>query len=311
MADEAREKGSITLSSGDVAYYEAGPETGIPVLFIHGIPTSGYLWRDVISFIGTEYHCYSPDLYGLGDSVPRPGLALHMENQAEMLLEFMTVLGHETFHVVCHDQGGAAAQIIMARHGERLERVVLTDCVCYDNWPVPFIAGLQKLGEVPFLLDFLSGSGFMEWLEKSTIFSAFRRGVFDPSRLTDASIHEYLRPLTENALRRQNFISFLKAGNSRYTMAYVPELKQFNKPVLILWAADDYYISPSWGARLAEDIPGVVDFKLIPFCGHFWQEEKASEFSSYIHEFLRTQDRRKQRSPLQKRRGKKAGPDPG
>ena len=63
-------------------------------------------------------------------------------------------------------------------------------------------------------------------------------------------------------------------------------LKKFDKPTMVIWAADDYYISPSWGKRLAEDIPGTKEFHLVPFCGHFWQEEKPAEFSSKIAVFL-------------------------
>jgi len=66
----------------------------------------------------------------------------------------------------------------------------------------------------------------------------------------------------------------------------VEGLRKFDRPTLILWAADDYYISPSWGRKLLDDIPGAQRMELIPFCGHFWQEEKPAEFSSLMGEFL-------------------------
>jgi pimeloyl-ACP methyl ester carboxylesterase len=66
----------------------------------------------------------------------------------------------------------------------------------------------------------------------------------------------------------------------------VDGLKRFDKPTLILWAADDPHISPSWGRRLFDDIPGAERFELIPFCGHFWQEERPAEFAAHMGEFL-------------------------
>ena len=65
-----------------------------------------------------------------------------------------------------------------------------------------------------------------------------------------------------------------------------PEFDTRHHPEL---AADDYYISPSWGRRLQEDIPGARTMALVPFCGHFWQEERPAEFASIIGDFLAEQ----------------------
>jgi pimeloyl-ACP methyl ester carboxylesterase len=140
------EKRYLRTRFGNIAYLEAGTNTNPPVLFVHGIPTSSFLWRHVLEFLQNDFHCYAPDLMGLGDTEVDPESDhFHMEAQAEMLLEFMTAQGHECFSIVCHDQGGAAAQIIAGRHPERLTCLVLTDCVCYNNWPTPTIASLQTL----------------------------------------------------------------------------------------------------------------------------------------------------------------------
>lgn len=208
-----------------------------------------------------------------------------MDSQSEMLLELMSVLGHERFAVVAHDQGGAAAQIIAARQPERLTAMVLTDCVCYDNWPVAVIATLQRLVQLPGVKRLVSNASLMAWLETRTPLSAFRRGVHGKP-IAPAVIREYLRPLREGKARREAFISFLLAGSPRYTEVTVPALRRFEQPTFVIWAADDRYLSPSWGLRLKEDIPGARRFELIPFCGHFWQEERPAEFASHIGAFL-------------------------
>lgn len=271
---------------GDVAFLETGSKEQPPLLFIHGIPTSGFLWRHVMRFLQNDFHCYAPDLMGLGDTRVVPASEFHMEAQAEMLAGFMTELGHDEFAVVAHDQGGAAAQILAARLPKRLRAMVLTDCVCYDNWPVSTIAHLQALARIPVLPDLLNRGGVTAWLQTKTRLSSFRRGVHDPSRLTDDAIREYLRPLEGPRAHRKAFEAFLLAGHPRYTQRAVDGLRQFDKPTMVLWAADDRYLSPSWGLKLMEDIPGAERFELVPFCGHFWPEERPAEFASKMGEFL-------------------------
>ena len=271
-----------------------------PVLLVHGIPTSSYLWRDVMRMLSVDFHCYAPDLMGLGDTEVDPHKDLfHMEAQAEMLIELMETLGHRSFGLVCHDQGGAAAQIIAARSPDRVDCLVLTDCVCYDNWPVPAIARLQQLARLPLLTDLLGKVGILEWLQTSTPLSDFGRGVFSRDRLAKASIQEYLKQLRAGGDAALRFKRFLLAGHPRYTQLAVPGLKRFEKPTLVVWAGDDRYISPSWGRKLFGDIPGARRFELVPFCGHFWQEERPAEFTSHISEFL-GEHLSQERSPLDK-----------
>ena len=287
MSQTTISKKFIRTSQGNIAYLEAGADGKPPVLFVHGIPTSSYLWRDVLRFLQNDFHCFAPDLMGLGDTEVDPDATeFHMDGQAEMLVEFMAAHGHDEFAIVCHDQGGAAAQIIAARMPDRVTCLVLTDAVCYDNWPVPAVARLQRLAEIPVLPDLLNRLGVTERMETRSRASAFRRGVYERRKLSDEAIREYLRPLRSGRARREGFRQFLLAGSSRFTQLAVPGLKTFDKPTLVVWAADDHYLSPSWGRKLFEDIPGARQFELVPFCGHFWQEERPSEFSSIIGEFL-------------------------
>lgn len=286
-AAAAIEKKFVRTTYGEVAYLETGRAGAPPVLFVHGIPTSSFLWRHVLRFLQDDFHCFAPDLMGLGDTRVDPG-ATHgysWEAQAEMLLETMQALGHDRFAVVCHDQGGAAAQILAARLPDHVTALVLTDCVAYDNWPVPAIAQLQRLARLGPLGELLGQPRLMEWIETHPRFSRFKKGVFDPKKLTDDVIREYLRPMRSRE-GRESFRQFLLAGHPSFTELALPGLKRFEKPTLVIWAADDHYLSPSWGRRLKDDIPGATRFELVPFCGHFWQEERPSEFASIMREFL-------------------------
>lgn len=283
-------KTTLQTSYGRIAYLEAGDPSRPTILFVHGIPTSGLLWRHVIRLLASEFHCIAPDLMGLGDSTVDDATPVHMEAQAEMLAELMDRLGHADWSVIAHDQGGAAAQHMAAMWPDRVRTLTLTNCVAFDNWPVPEIARLQALWRVPLLPELLVRAGLFAWRETRTPLSAFRRGVHHPERLSDSMIREYLRPLHGTPLQRRGFVRFLRAGDPRTTVVAARGLRRFERPTLVLWAADDRYISPSWGKRLAEEIPGTVALQLVPFCGHFWQEERPAEFAVHLLSFLRRHD---------------------
>ena len=280
------EKRFVDTRKGRIAYLQAGDPSLPPVLFVHGIPTSSYLWRHVIRFLRNDFCCYAPDLMGLGDTEVDPTTGrFDMDAQAEMLGEFMTAMGHETFGLVCHDQGGAAAQILAVRENHRIRCFALTDCVCYDNWPVPVVVAYQRLLRLPGA-DRLMNRSLIGWFEGRSRWSSFKRGVHDTNAFTEEAAREYLRPLLGSKVGRERFRQFILAGHPRYTELVVPALREMKTPSLVLWAADDHYLSPSWGRQLFEDIPGADSFQLIPFCGHFWQEERPAEFSAHSGRFL-------------------------
>jgi 2-hydroxymuconate-semialdehyde hydrolase len=275
-------------AKGTIAYLEAGEPTAPHVLLVHGIPTSSYLWRDVIPLLAGQFHCLAPDLMGLGDTDVDPrSTDFGMLSQAEMLDDFLDAVGAGNTHVVAHDQGGAAAQILAVNRTSRVRSLVLTDCVAYDNWPVPAIARLQLAARLaPRTVSLLCRAGFMTWWQQRSPRSSFRRGVSRPDRLPAESIAEYLRPLKGTARQRAAFLAFLLAGSPKPTLDIVPRLRELHTPTLILWAARDRFIPVTWARRLYQDIPGAVDLQVIDDAGHFWQEENPQPFAQAMTGFL-------------------------
>ena len=68
MSTPAIPKSFASLSMAKVAYLEVGDPAKPPVLLVHGIPTSSYLWRHVLRLLQNDFHCIAPDLMGLGDT---------------------------------------------------------------------------------------------------------------------------------------------------------------------------------------------------------------------------------------------------
>ena len=69
-AEERYEKKKVDVSGSEMAYVEVG--SGDPIVFLHGNPTSSYLWRNVIPHLEGAGRCIAPDLIGQGDSEKLP-----------------------------------------------------------------------------------------------------------------------------------------------------------------------------------------------------------------------------------------------
>ena len=105
----AAQKKKISVGGLDMAYYEVG--SGDPILFLHGNPTSSYLWRNIIPHVQHLGRCIAPDLIGMGDSDPLPdsgpGKYTFLTHQEYLfgLFEALDLGDNVTF--VIHDWGSA------------------------------------------------------------------------------------------------------------------------------------------------------------------------------------------------------------
>ncbi len=269
---------------GDVrmAYTDRGE--GRPILLVHGIPTSGYLWRNVIRELEDDFRLIAPDLMGLGDTETPLDHRYDMEAQAEKLLELADRLELETFTLVCHDQGAAAAQWLAVHNPERIDRFILTNCVGYDNWPVPIVARFARIYRMQRLAAFLHRYQLVAWWAKSPL--GMRLGVHDPKALTDFAIDEYSKINRMGPAKFEQFRLFTIAGDCRYTLEAAKKFGGFDRPTLIVWGGNDRWLNVSWGRKLYDDIAGARRMEVIPFAGHFLQEEKPERVAKYIREFM-------------------------
>jgi len=60
----------------------------------------------------------------------------------------------------------------------------------------------------------------------------------------------------------------------------------FRRPTMVIWGGNDRWINVSWGRRLYDDIAGARRMEVVPFAGHFLQEEKPELVGRYIREFM-------------------------
>jgi pimeloyl-ACP methyl ester carboxylesterase len=268
------------VGPAELAAITSGVEGAPPVLFLHGFPTHSYLWRHVLHALGDSIHGLAPDLLGLGDTEVSPYEDFTAPMQAELLLDWLDRLGLDRVAVVAHDQGGAVAQQLVANHPERVSHLALVDVVAYDNWPVPMMAQAMRLARTPGI----DVAAYALGLPRRVAHNArigFARGVHDRSLMSADVVDEYLRPLSSSE-GRERARRFLLAADNRFTLECLPGLRSFPGPALVVWGADDQYLSPSWGVRLVDELPGAERLELLPFCGHLVPEERPVELAALI-----------------------------
>jgi len=282
MMEDSTEKKFIELGGARIAYLEKG--RGLPVVFLHGIPTSSFLWRNVIAVVGRRYRCLAPDLLGLGDTEVGLDQDYSMPAQAKMVAGFLSMLGLPRAAIVAHDQGGACAQILAARYSDIVSHLVLVNSVAFDNWPVPGVKRLMRMLRIPFLVWALDVAFNIAPLRLGKFM--LRQTVFNRSVLTSEVVRGYMRPIGSNRLRRRRFRRFTLSGDCRYTQEVAQDLEKFCKPTMIIWGRKDPFLPFIWAERLKERIGGSRRLALVPDAGHFVPEEKPEVLGKLILDFL-------------------------
>lgn len=122
----------------DMAYVDAG--AGDPVVFLHGNPTSSYLWRNVIPLVEPLGRCLAPDLIGMGESGRAPDGSYRFVDHARYLDAWFELLGLRTnVTLVMHDWGSALGFYWAYRHPERIKALVYMEAIVkpftWEEWP--------------------------------------------------------------------------------------------------------------------------------------------------------------------------------
>lgn len=105
-----------------ISYREAG--TGRPVVFLHGNPTSSYVWRHVLPHFSGQARCLAPDLIGMGRS-GKPGIAYRLADHARYLDAWFAALDLNDVVLVGYDWGGVLAIDWAARHADRVRGIAV------------------------------------------------------------------------------------------------------------------------------------------------------------------------------------------
>ena len=267
----------IDLGGARLYYYAAGTRgAGDPVVLIHGFPTSGHLWNEVVPLVPAGHRVVVVDLLGYGRSDrPRVG-RVSVHAHADRTIQLFDALGIARACVVGHDVGGGVAQSMAVRYQDRVSRLCLIDSVAFDGWPG---RELRMARAVLPLARHLPPAWLLPMLR-----SGLLRGYADHDRGTHSVAH-YVRPFggTDG---RDALVRHLADLNSTDTASLAPRLKDVDRPTAIVWGEDDPFLPIGIGRRLRDAIPGAT-LDVIPGARHFTPEESPTRIGDALAALLR------------------------
>jgi uncharacterized protein (TIGR00369 family) len=269
----AQGKQYVRLFSGNIGYLRRGQ--GLPIVLLHGIPSSSFLWRDVIDPLSSHFDVIAPDLLGYGDSEKRVDANLSVAAQARYVVAFLEALQVREAAFVGHDVGGGIAQLIATDEPARVARLILIDSIADNNWPIPDIARLKEPAWDQIMTTLDLREGFRKGLEA---------GMTTPGRVTDELVAEWSRPFQDLDGRRA-YLRAARALNNRDLVSRRRHIEEITAPTLILWGAQDRFLEPRWAEYLHERIPHAA-VQIIDPGGHFLPLDRPDAVVDALLQFL-------------------------
>ena len=196
---------------------------GDPVVFLHGNPTSSYLWRNVIPHVEGMAHCLAPDLLGMGESGKSPSGSYRFVDHTRYLDAWFEAMDlTENVTLVGHDWGSALAFDWAFRHQDRLKGLIYMEAIVrplsWDEWPErsrPLFQGIRSPAGEDIILE---KNVFVERILPASVM----RG------LSEEEMKVYKRP-------------YLVAGESRRpTLTWPRQIPLDGEPADVVEIVDNY-----------------------------------------------------------------------
>jgi pimeloyl-ACP methyl ester carboxylesterase len=266
---------TVSTDAGDLSYLDIG--TGPVALFVHGIGSNAFLWRNVIGGLTAQRRCIAIDLPLHGHSPVTADLSL--AGLASALAGFCDALGLGRIDLVANDTGGAIAQVFAARHPERLASLTLTNCDTDGNMPPEVMKPLIEqaaAGELaPTAVALFADLG----AAGQAVFGEFYE---DLERVDPWLIRSYLEPLAGTMERAREFERLLVSLDPADLAAVTPLLGKLTVPTLVVWGTGDKAFDVSWAYWLRDTIPGAAGVVTIDGGRLFFPDERAAEFVPHL-----------------------------
>jgi haloalkane dehalogenase len=275
----------------EMAYVEVGQ--GDPIVFLHGNPTSSFLWRNVIPHLEPFGRCIAPDLIGMGDSdkLPDSGPAsyrfVEQRRYLDALLETLDV--RERVTLVIHDWGSGLGFDWANRHRDAVRGIAYMEAIVgpqgWDHW--------DNMNMRPLLEALRSEAGEAMVLQENFFIEKILPGAILRTLSTE-EMTEYRRPFAEPGEGRRPTLTFPReipiegepADVSEIVSAYgawlakshVPKLFIKAEPGALLAVGANLATARSWPSQTEVVVKGV----------HFIQEDSPNEIGQAIAEWLQS-----------------------
>lgn len=273
-----------TVGDVEVFYREAGAKDAPVLLLLHGFPTSGHMFRDLIPQLADGYRVIAPDLPGFGNTVapPRAAFTYSFERLAEVVEGFVEALKLSRYALYIFDYGAPTGLRLAMRHPERVSAIVTQNGNAYDEglsaewgpwqayWreptPAHRMACRASLTDAAIRFQYEHGAP---------------TGLVSPDGYTLDTA--YMRRPEAQEIQLDLILSY------RTNVALYPDFQAYFRkhrpPLLAVWGRNDPFFIPPGAEAYRRDLPE-AEIHLID-AGHFALETHAGEIAARMRDFLR------------------------
>lgn len=263
---------TMETTHGRVAFDVLG--SGPPVVLVHGTPSWSYIWRNIAPGLATDHTVYLWDLLDYGDSEIAPDRSASIKLHAQTLAELVERWQLQAPTLVGHDIGGGAVLRAHLLEGAPAARLAVMDATVL-TWSVTGVSGhvqqhLEAYRSMP------------QHAFRSVIAAHLRTTTRTPMapEVFDAYLGRY-----GDARGQERWLDHVAHFDVRDTQAFESRLPGIAVPTRIIWGAEDAWLDPDLGRRLATLVPG-AEFVPIPDAGHFVQEDQPAAVLETLRAFL-------------------------
>jgi pimeloyl-ACP methyl ester carboxylesterase len=267
-------------------FYREAQNAGAPkLLLLHGFPTAGHMFRDLIPRLADKFHVIAPDLPGFGqsDMPSREKFNYTFDNLSRVIERFTEVVGFDRFALYVFDYGAPTGFRMAIRHPERITAIISQNGNAYeeglsDGW-TPIRAYWEKASQA-------NRQALRAFLTPETTRWQYTHGVPDPANVSPDGQNLdnfYLARPGADEVQLDLF------GDYKSNVALYPSFQQYFRnrtpPFLAVWGKNDPFFLPAGAEAFKREMPDAV----VRFfdTGHFALETHAREIADGIRDFLK------------------------
>jgi pimeloyl-ACP methyl ester carboxylesterase len=267
-----------------VFFREAGPSDGPKLLLLHGYPSAGHMFRDLIPRLADRFHVVAPDLLGFGQSAmpSRESFTYTFDALTDVIEGFTDAVRFDRYALYVFDYGAPTGFRLAIRRPERVTAIVTQNGNAYleglsDAW-APIRAYWTEPTEA-------NRDAIRTMVQPETTVWQYTHGVGDPSLVSPDGYtldNHYLARPGADEIQLDLFLDY--ATNLELYPAFQEYFRTRRPPLLAIWGRNDPFFLPVGAEAFKRDVPG-ADVRFLD-TGHFALETHAAEVATAIREFL-------------------------
>jgi pimeloyl-ACP methyl ester carboxylesterase len=268
----------------EVYYREAGPTDAPVVLLLHGFPTSGHMFRDLIPELSDRYRIIAPDLpgFGLTKSPPRGQFAYTFDSLAKVVNGFVEAVGLRRYAIYIFDYGAPTGLRLAMAHPERVSAIITQNGNAYVEGLSEGWNPIQKYWKDP---SDANRQALRDFLKPDSVRWQYLHGVPDQALVSpDGSSLDsyYLGRAGIDEIQLDLFLDY------RSNVALYPTFQAYFRkeqpPLLATWGKNDPFFLPPGAEAYKRDLPKAE----VHFfdTGHFALETHHRQIATLMRDFL-------------------------